>query len=185
MRVRRPARAAVVILVVLVLTVRWWGRMLFPLPYIHLVEEHCRRYALDPLLVAAMIREESSFDPRAVSSKGALGLMQIMPDTGAWIGEQLGKRITPKELLNPEENIRCGVWYLSTLRDRFRGDEIKALAAYNAGDNRVEGWLAGGIWDGSLADLERLPYAETRKYVVRILRSYRIYRFLYAARHSS
>ncbi|MCL6615354.1 MAG: lytic transglycosylase domain-containing protein, partial [Firmicutes bacterium] len=149
----------------LILSVRWWGRLFFPLPYFELVSAHARRHSLDPLLVEALIREESSFDPHAVSKRGALGLMQIMPETGLWIASQLGEELTPARLLAPEENIRYGVWYLATLFERFAGDAVKTLAAYNAGYNRVEEWRARGIWDGTLADLGRLPFLETRSYV--------------------
>ncbi len=160
-------------------TARWWGRLFFPLPYQKLVAAHARLQSLDPLLVQAMIREESSFNPSAVSRRGALGLMQIMPETGAWIAGQLGEEFNPARLFTPADNIRFGTWYLAALRAEFGGDLVKTLVAYNAGSHRVQYWLATGAWDGRLGTLDRLPFPETRQYVMKIMRSYRIYRFLY------
>ncbi|MGQ9778316.1 MAG: lytic transglycosylase domain-containing protein [Bacillota bacterium] len=123
---RRRGRACrrwpvVFVLFFLAFSVRWWGRLFFPLPYFDLVAAHARGYGLDPLLVEALIREESSFDPAAVSRRGALGLMQIMPETGLWIAAQLGEELTPARLFTPEENIRYGVWYLGMLWEKFGG----------------------------------------------------------------
>ena len=160
-------------------TVRWWGRLFFPLPYQNLVTIYAGQRSLDPLFVQAMIREESSFNPGAVSRRGALGLMQIMPETGAWIARQLDEEFTPARLFAPVDNIRFGTWYLAALRTEFHGDLVKTLVAYNAGSRRVHSWLADGTWDGRLGNLGDLPYAETRRYVIKILRSYRAYRFLY------
>lgn len=167
------------VLFVLAATVRWWGRAVFPVKYERLVLYHASRHGLDPLLVMALIREESAFAPRAVSRRGARGLMQIMPETGAWIAAQTGLAYEPNQLLSPDPNIRLGTWYLAYLLRDFGGDPIKALAAYNAGHNRIRDWLDKGIWDGRLATLDRVPYPETRRYVMKIVRSYRIYRFLY------
>lgn len=161
-------------------TVRWWGRVIFPAKYGDLIQEQSEDHRLDPLLVLALIREESAFDAKAVSRRGALGLMQVMPETGAWIAAQLGEKFSAERLLAPFDNVRYGTWYLRYLFTEFDGDTIKVLAAYNAGSNRVHVWLSRGVWDGSLAQLERMPFTETRRYVIKILRSYRIYRFLYA-----
>jgi len=144
-----------------------------------LVVTYAGQQSLDPLFVQAMIREESSFNPAAVSQRGALGLMQIMPETGAWIAGQLGEEFTPARLFTPADNIRFGTWYLAALRAEFGGDLIKTVVAYNAGSHRVRSWLADGTWNGGLTGLERLPYGETRRYVIKIMRSYRAYRFLY------
>lgn len=171
--------SVVVVLFVLAGTVRWWGRLFFPFPYRDAILNQSSRHGLDPLLVLAIIREESYFKPEAVSRRGALGLMQVMPETGAWIAAQLDEGYSPRRLLEPADNIRFGTWYLGTLLLRFRGDKVRALAAYNAGYNRIETWLAEGVWDGSLAELRQLPFQETRRYVIKIMRSYEIYRFLY------
>lgn len=160
-------------------TARWWGRVFFPYPYRSIVEAESRKYGLDPLLVLALIREESSFNPEAVSRRGALGLMQVMPQTGSWIAAQLRESYTPERLLAPAENIHFGSWYLASLLAEFEGDPVKALIAYNAGGSRVRTWLAERVWDGTLASLGKLPYGETRQYVVKIMRTYRIYRYLY------
>jgi soluble lytic murein transglycosylase len=160
-------------------TARVWGRLLFPRAHRFIVETEALRYDLDPLLITAIIREESSFDPGAISSRGALGLMQIMPETGAWIGTRLGVDFAPADLFDPAVNIHFGVWYLGSLLQEYRGDLTRALVAYNAGGNRVRDWIERGAWDGTLADMGRVPYAETRGYVIKIMRSYKIYGFLY------
>lgn len=171
--------ALLLVLLVLGATIRWWGRIFFPLPYREAVEAQAARHGIDPLLVMAVIREESSFNPRAVSSRGAVGLMQIMPATGAWIAAQLGEDFSPAKLFDPAANIRYGTWYLHALIAEFGGDLVRALAAYNAGNNRVSEWLSVGIWDGSLERIGRLPFPETKRYLIRIRRSHAIYRFLY------
>lgn len=168
-----------IVLLALGATARWWGRAFFPLPYRAVVEAQAARYNLDPLLITAIIREESSFNPRAVSSRGALGLMQIMPSTGAWIAAQLGEDFRTASLLDPADNIRYGTWYLRSLVAEYGGDLVCAMAAYNAGNNRVNQWLSAGIWDGTLENISRLPYSETKRYLIKIRRSHAIYRFLY------
>ena len=175
-------RAALILLVFFLClfgTVRWWGRLFFPLSYWPLIEAESGRHRLDPLLILAIIREESAFDPKAISSRGARGLMQVMPETGAWIAARLGEEFMLGRLFVPADNIRFGTWYLAALLAEFQGDLTRSLVAYNAGGNKVRAWLAEGTWDGSLAALDRLPYKETRRYVIKIIRSYRIYRFLY------
>lgn len=116
------------------------------------IQPAARKYALDPNLVAAVIWAESSGDPGAVSSKGARGLMQLMPDTARELGVA--------EILDPRENVEGGSRYLRQLLDAHEGDLSLALAAYNAGPQAVKRY--GGI----------PPYAETRSYVARVLEVY-------------
>ncbi len=118
--------------------------------YGELIYDAARRHELNPELVAAVIRAESGFDARAVSSKGARGLMQLMPATGRRFG------LRPSELFDPAKNIDAGVRYLRCLADRFAGDLGKVLAGYNAGEGSVDRY--GGI----------PPYRETQGYIRRI-----------------
>jgi len=141
-------------------------RVLYPIAYtpqlIALAEEH----GLDPALVAAVVRCESRFAADAVSRCGAIGLMQIMPDTGAWIAQQLAiPDFETDQLFEPAHNLRFGIWYLSHLVERF-GNQRDALAAYNAGPGNVERWQSGS----------EVVFEETRLYIERVSRSIPIYR---------
>lgn len=120
-------------------------------PYGDLIYEVAKRYSLNPHLVAALIHAESAFNPRALSRKGACGLMQLLPATASRFG--LGKR----EIFEPSKNLEAGVRYLQWLSKRFNGDPVRVLAAYNAGEGAVD--RHGGV----------PPYQETQKYVRKIL----------------
>ena len=137
---------------------------------------------MDPWLIMAMIREESAFDPSAESSAGACGLMQLMPETAEWVIGQAGFSMTLEDALwDPRSNIFVGVWYVHWLDLTYYDGNLPgaAIAAYNAGHSHVDEWLASGAWDGTLAEAENIPYAETRRYVQYVYRSYEIYQKLY------
>jgi soluble lytic murein transglycosylase len=170
----------VVIIVILlaVLGPPFW-RIVYPWPYREVVERYAKANGLDPYLVAAVIRVESSFRSSAVSPKGARGLMQIMPATGVWIaGEMNLPNFHPDQLFDVELNIRMGTWYLRHLSEQF-DRKLVALAAYNGGRGNVKNWLEQGVWSGQEKDIERIPFSETRNYVRRVLRTQAIYRELY------
>lgn len=156
-------------------------RLFFPLHYQPLLERYGNEYQVDPLLLAAVIRAESKYHAQARSEAGALGLMQILPETGAWAAKKIGiKEFQASMLLEPETNIRIGAWYLHHLLEEFQGDIVLALAAYNSGRGNVEDWLAQ-VERGeekSLA-LDGIPFPETRTYVRKVLRNYHWYRKIY------
>ena len=161
----------------------WVQRMLNPIHYSDLITAYSRRHDLDPFLVAAIMRVESRYQPDAVSSKGARGLMQLMPDTGRWAAGCLGIEGYSDDLLfEPEVNIRIGAWYLRQLLNQFEGSLPVALAAYNGGPSNVEKWLSGGRWSWSINDLEQIPFGETARYVDRVSRAYKLYRTAYKSR---
>jgi soluble lytic murein transglycosylase len=148
----------------------WWERLWYPLRYEHIVRGHARNYDLDPALLAAVIYQESKFKPSARSSSGAIGLMQLLPDTAKGIALHTGgSRFRVDDLYDPEINIRYGAWYLRHLLDKY-GDERTALAAYNAGQNTVDGWRRNG---------SGIQFAETRAYVDRVEDLKKIYRDAY------
>ncbi|MFQ5737216.1 MAG: transglycosylase SLT domain-containing protein [Thermodesulfobacteriota bacterium] len=128
--------------------------------------------SVDPYLVAAVMREESSFNPNAVSTTGALGLMQIMPSTGRYIAGKLGRTLDDeRELLDPDVNIRLGSWYLAHLARRFDGDLVLTIASYNAGPSAVKRWTVE--LPAELDEfIESIPYPETRRYAKKVLKSY-------------
>ena len=142
-------------------------RVLYPIRFVGSLVELSDRQGLAPELVAAVIRAESRFKPEAVSPRGAIGLMQIMPSTGEWIADQLGVTgITTDDLYDPERNMTFGTWYLATLLDRF-GNVPTALQAYNAGPTNAELWRSTG----------EAPFPETAAYVDRVLQAVPVYRF--------
>ena len=168
--------------VVLLLAAPLLLRLIYPLHYADEIRTYAHAHGMDPHLIAAVIRVESRFEPRSQSAKGARGLMQIMPETGAWVASQLGlEDFTPDDLYDPDINIRIGTWYLADLRETFAGDVVLMLAAYNGGRTNVRRWLEQhDLAAGDLADrLERIPFTETRRFVERVLLAYRMYRLLY------
>ncbi|MBI5378723.1 MAG: transglycosylase SLT domain-containing protein, partial [Nitrospirae bacterium] len=137
----------------------------------------------DPLLVEAVIREESRFDPLAVSRAGAIGLMQILPETGAVLARRIGREIpSTRTLFDVDQNLELGVAYLDQLLAEFDQNILLAVASYNAGSRAVRGWAArNGRLDRD-EFVEAIPYRETRLYVKRVLHSYWEYRRIYRDR---
>lgn len=155
-------------------------RLLFPLHYWPLLQQYGSKHGVDPLLLAAVIRAESKFFPRAKSQVGALGLMQIIPETGAWAAEEMGfVDFTPDKLFDPTINIQVGAWYLHGLLQEFNGDVVLALAAYNSGRGTIRQWLDTKKQEEIEFTFSDLPYAETRSYVRKVLRNYYWYQRIY------
>jgi soluble lytic murein transglycosylase len=148
----------------------------YPLKYESTIVKYANQYGLDPYFVCAMIDTESGFDEEAVSKDGAQGLMQVMPETAEWIAGKIG--VTDYDIFDPETNIMFGCWYLNFLKEKFSGSEQLMIAAYNAGHNKVEQWLAEGYSeDGNT--LDEIPYEETKKYVDKVSKAYEEYKELY------
>ncbi len=155
-------------------------RMAYPTGYMPQI----RRYAashVDPFVIAGIIREESLYNPEALSSVGAMGLMQLMPETANRIARRLGLGSVEREdLLQGEVNVRLGVAYVGQLSRDYQGNLIRTIAAYNAGPAAVKRWVAkfGGRDPDEFVEL--ISYRETRRYVKRVLTSYRIYKTLHS-----
>lgn len=159
---------------------KFW-RLAFPMPYQHALEEYCRQQSLDPYLVAALIRQESEFNPKAVSRSDARGLTQVMPATGRQVSRQLGMRgFRTNMLFTPEMNLKIGTAYLKTLFDQLQGRWEATLASYNAGKTHVVAWLNSGNFREPAEFVESIPFNETRVYVESVLRNAEVYRRLYA-----
>lgn len=155
------------------------GRIYYPFPYKSTVEKYAADNGVDPLLVIAVIREESRFIPKSKSSKGAVGLMQLMPDTANEIAVKLDGRSPEIDLSDPDTNIRYGTWYYAQLNKEFSGNTILALAAYNAGIGRVNSWLNESPKELNAYQIADIPYPETEEYVKKVLEAYGHYSRLY------
>ena len=154
----------------------YW-RILFPEPYWETIQAEAAKNHLDPYLVASLIRQESEFNPGAVSHANAYGLMQMLPSVGKSMAREEGLgQFQSFHLLDPETNIRLGTRYLRKTLDKFGGVTEYALAAYNAGDSRVEEWQAAGPYQGIDEFVESIPFTETREYVEAILRNKETYK---------
>ena len=150
-----------------------------PLEYQDIVEKYTAVYGLDKNLVNGVIFSESHFEPNAVSSAGAKGLMQVTDETGWWAAEQIGLRTDPVDLTDPDTNIRIGCWYLSWLLDKFDGVTETALAGYNAGHGNVTKWLADEEMSADGITLEEIPYEETKSYVKKVQLAQLVYSYVY------
>lgn len=145
-------------------------KWMYPIKYENEIQTYAKQYNVSPYLVLAIIRTESAFDAERTSKKGALGLMQVMPETAHWAVEQVGmSKIKRDDLKNPFINIEIGTWYLAYLLKTFNGDEIQAIAAYNAGQGKVNTWIMQKRWNGTRDSIQDIPYGETRHYVQRVL----------------
>lgn len=155
---------------------------LFPAPYRETIEKYCKKYDVDPHLVLSLIKAESNFSPSAASSAGAGGLMQITEDTFSYCISSMG--ISPDEasILDPDDNINVGIWYLSTLLKKYSGNTVFAVAAYNAGPSNVDKWLSQGIISHSEKDDGNIPFEETSRHVTKVDMYRKIYKFLYPGR---
>lgn len=142
---------------------------IYPYPYRETVEHYASVYGVDRNLAASVILAESHFKNDVHSHRGAVGLMQLMPETAAWIASQMGdKNFSVKHLHDPAVNIRYGLWYLSSLEREFQGNDILALAAYNAGRGNVHEWIEHYGWRSDFSEIEEIPYAETREYIRKV-----------------
>jgi len=157
----------------------YW-HLLFPQPYWQELVADAGANGLDPYLVASLIRQESEFNPGAVSPANAYGLMQLLPTVGKAMAKKQGiKRFTTAQLLDPSANLKLGTTNLKLVLDRFGGQVEYALAAYNAGDTPVRQWLASNDYKDVPEFVESIPYTE---YVQSILRNREMYKALYPTR---
>jgi peptidoglycan lytic transglycosylase len=153
-------------------------RLRYPRAYWDLVAQNANGEALDPYLVLALIRQESLFNPQARSVSDARGLMQLMPTTADRIGPSAGVQQASLNLYDPSLSVRVGTAYLKNLFEMFGGDPFKAVAAYNAGEHAVQGWMAKYPGDDDQW-VENIGFRETRDYVKRVIGGLREYRMLY------
>jgi soluble lytic murein transglycosylase len=173
--------ALVALLLVSVLLLAWRSQafwdFLSPVTHKQLLYELSGKYQVDPLLLAAIVRSESSFNPLAESDKGALGLMQLMPDTAAQMARELKLNYQDSDdLYTQETNLRLGTLYFSKLLRAFDGNLVLGLAAYNAGPAKVRGWNLMAFGKEQDLLVSEIPLEETRGYVRRVLWNYRLFK---------
>ncbi len=157
-------------------------KLIYPKKYENFVKLYAEQYQVNENLIYAIIKAESNFEPKAVSKKGAKGLMQLMEETAQDVATKIENKIMPEnisdKLLDVDTNIELGTKYISILLERYKYIEI-ALVAYNAGIGTVDSWIEKGIIKKDGTDIENVPYKETNQYVRKILRDYKIYQNLY------
>lgn len=157
-------------------------KLAYPMPYRESLERYARSHDLDPFLVAGLIRQESEFNPRAISRSKALGLMQVMPATGRELAKKTGvSRFTNAMLFDPEVSLKFGTYHFRKWLDAEQGRIEVTLAAYNAGKTRADRWIKRHEFREPAEFIETIPFLETRDYVQSVLRNADFYRRLYGA----
>ena len=161
-----------------------FNESMYPVKYEYYVETYAKEYNVDVCLIYGVIRTESGFDPEAVSQAGAIGLMQIMPDTFTWLQNYRTEFMPEKlldadELYKPQVNIEYGTYMLRYLLDHYDGDKSLAIIAYNAGYGNVDNWLSDGTIPKSGVTSADVPFTETANYVTRVTEAMEMYRTLY------
>ncbi len=151
---------------------------LYPREYSDYVTKYATEFDVPEPLVYAVILAESDFEPEARSHAGAVGLMQLMPDTLDWLSRLLDEDAPTGDITDPETNIKYGTYYLRHLMDRF-GSWETAVAAYNAGHGRVANWLSDSRYSDDGTTLTNIPIEETRNYVNRVMSNHEQYKKIY------
>ena len=156
-------------------------KQIYPKKYSGYVEKYSDEYNIDPLLIYSVIKAESNFKETAVSSSGAKGLMQLMNATAEEIANNIDTPLLEDtSLLDAEKNIMIGVKYYSDLYQKYNGNMLLALAAYNAGIGNVNEWIEEGIIKEDGSDIENIPFKETNMYVRKIINNYVMYQKIYS-----
>lgn len=159
--------------------VTWLMKYMYPLKYAGEIQKCSKEFAVDPYLIAAIIKVESGYKPDVISKKGARGLMQLMPDTAKWIAENMKmENFDVKMLEEPGLNIKMGTWYFSSLLKEFDNDTTLALAAYNGGRGNVAQWIKSGCFADGTGD--KIPFEETKGFIKKVRKAHRWYKRLYS-----
>lgn len=181
LRKDRIIKAAVIfILVIAVIIVAIRGcyksieKMQYPIEYTQLVEKYSAEYGVDKVLVYAVIKTESGFDPKAKSSENALGLTQILPMTFDWLSFKIGDGAELDDLYEPETSIKYGTWFLDYLIEKY-GKTETAVAAYHAGPGQVSEWLENDEYSDDGKTLKKIPFKDTNYYVEKVMKAYDVY----------
>ena len=174
------AAVAVLVLVLLLTGKKEQQVKYYPMEYTDLIIENAEQNGIEPAYVASVVCAESDYDANALSSAGAQGLMQLLPDTAQWIAPKFDEVYVEGCLYTPEVNLKYGCWYLGYLMRRFNNDMTCATAAYHAGQGTVDQWLANPEYSSDGAHLDVVPGERTSGYVERVLEYYEVYSKKYA-----
>ncbi|AUB42887.1 slt, soluble lytic murein transglycosylase [Nostoc flagelliforme CCNUN1] len=155
----------------------WQAR--YPFPYLREIEKWSIERKLNPLLVTALMRQESRFEPKIKSVADATGLMQVLPSTAKWIAPQIKVDFKTISLENPNDNIMLGTWYLGHTHDQYNNNSLLAIASYNAGPGNVSKWLQTQTTQDPDEFVEQIPFDETKNYVRQVFGNYWNYLRLY------
>ena len=168
-----------IILVIFIIAKFILTKFIYKTDYLDLIiENNIKASGIDPYLILSIIKTESNFNKDATSSKNAKGLMQILDSTS--IDVQHLTNIDDADLYIPEQNIKIGINYMDLLIKRYKGNYYLAICAYNAGIGNIDKWIEEGILDKNLDDINiNTPYAETNKYLKKVILTYRMYKVLY------
>ena len=175
----------IVILLFSILAVRFTGiyskilKQFYPIKYSEYVEKYSKEYDIDPLLIYSIIKTESNFNEKAVSSSNAKGLMQLMDSTAIEISNNLNIMYETNNIFDVEKNILFGIRYYYELLQTYNNNMLLALAAYNAGIGNVNDWIEKGIINEDGSNIENIPFKETNMYVRKIINNYKLYSKLY------
>jgi len=150
----------------------------YPRKYRREVEKYSKEFKVDEYLIYSIIKTESKFNKKAISNKGAKGLMQVTDQTATWAAKEL-KLGNSMDIYEPDYNIRIGVWYLARLKKEFKGNIALSVAAYNGGSGNVRKWLSEEEYSQDGRSLDKIPFKETSNYVYRVMENYQVYKKLY------
>ena len=150
----------------------------YPIEYQEYVYKYSKEYEVDPLLILAIIKTESNFNPKSISTSSAVGLMQLMDSTAKEIAEKEKMDYIITDLYNPEINIKLGTIYFSELKKYYNNTSL-AIAAYNAGIGNVNKWIENKKIEPDGSNIENIPFKETNNYVRKVIRNYKIYQKIY------
>ncbi len=159
---------AVLLIVPLAIPAKIYWELTRPLLNKHLINQYSAEYKFDPIFIMAVVRAESGFARQARSHRGAVGLMQLMPETAKEMARLVGLNPDQVDLIDPATNLRLGIRYLAYLRDEFGEDRVAVLAAYNAGPTNVRAWR-----QRRTLTVEQIPFPETQAFVNRVLSTFR------------
>ena len=150
----------------------------YPVKYYDIVQENSRKYGVDPMIIMAIIKAESSFNKYAVSSKNSIGLMQLQENTASWCALKMGiDDFDTSQLYDEDINIKIGTWYFASfLLGYFDGDITLSLAAYNAGIGNVSNWQKNSEYSSDSFNLDRIPFPETENYIKKVYEYYYTYK---------
>lgn len=155
-------------------------KRIYPLKFSKHVFKYSEENSIDPYLVFAIIKAESSFNPNAISKKNAIGLMQLTEGTAKWGAESIKlENFSTSDIYDPEVNIMIGCWYIKQLMKEFEDNIELVIAAYNGGSGNVKEWLSNENYSKSGISLDKIPFTETARFVKRVKNYYYVYKKLY------